>query len=171
MMDRLVCADGGNPDPSTTHGKDALRAKQIELDGWSYPKHLARRAFAVVAHGDAAGTGGTPAESRGLLTDMGLVQAGTSGVIDTFIGYYQPYATSHDDLDETPELFEEVRNAARSLMSLVSQIRSGAWRAPDEGCTTRARSSRAHSVSAAISSSARISMCDTFTRGSPGAGA
>jgi len=133
MMDRLVCADGGNPDPSTTHGKDALRAKQIELDGWSYPKHLARRAFAVVAHGDAAGPEGLRRNLVDWLTDMGLVQAGTSGVIDTFIGYYQPYATSHDDLDETPDLFEEVRNAARSLMSLVSQIRSGAWRAPDEG--------------------------------------
>ena len=22
MIDRLVCADGGNPDPTTTHGKD-----------------------------------------------------------------------------------------------------------------------------------------------------
>ena len=23
MMDRLVCADGGNPDPTSTHGKEA----------------------------------------------------------------------------------------------------------------------------------------------------
>jgi hypothetical protein len=27
MMDRLVCADGGNPDPTTTHGKDPKAAK------------------------------------------------------------------------------------------------------------------------------------------------
>ena len=27
MMDRLVCADGGNPDPTTTHGKEAAKAK------------------------------------------------------------------------------------------------------------------------------------------------
>jgi multimeric flavodoxin WrbA len=40
MIDRLVCADGGNPDPTITQGKDAAMAKQLELDGWSYPKHF-----------------------------------------------------------------------------------------------------------------------------------
>ncbi|WP_454841955.1 NAD(P)H-dependent oxidoreductase [Pseudomonas hormoni] len=39
MIDRLVRADGGNPAPTTTQGKDAAMAKQLELDGWSYPKH------------------------------------------------------------------------------------------------------------------------------------
>jgi multimeric flavodoxin WrbA len=34
MMDRLVCADGGNPDPTLTHGKDAEKAKAEELKGW-----------------------------------------------------------------------------------------------------------------------------------------
>ena len=37
MIDRLVCADGGNPDPTSTHGKDAARAKEIELDGLALP--------------------------------------------------------------------------------------------------------------------------------------
>ena len=55
MMDRLVCADGGNPDPTRTHGKDAKRAQEIELEGWDYPRHLAGRFFAVVVHGDAEG--------------------------------------------------------------------------------------------------------------------
>jgi hypothetical protein len=50
-----------------------------------------------------------------------------------FIGYYQPYATSHEDLDRLPEIFEEVRNAVRSLATQVTQIRTGAWHAPDEG--------------------------------------
>ena len=43
MMDRLVCADGGNPDPSSTHGKKAAEAKALELNGWPYPRHLAGR--------------------------------------------------------------------------------------------------------------------------------
>ena len=55
MIDRLVCADGGNPDPTSTHGKDALAAKKIELDGRSYPRHLSGRRFACVVHGDAEG--------------------------------------------------------------------------------------------------------------------
>jgi len=55
MIDRLVCADGGNPDPTTTRGKDPAAAKTLELAGWPYPRHLAGRAFAVVAHGDSQG--------------------------------------------------------------------------------------------------------------------
>ena len=43
MIDRLVCADGGNPDPTTANGKNAEKAKVIELAGWEYPKHLAGR--------------------------------------------------------------------------------------------------------------------------------
>src|SRR2546423_8901540 len=55
MIDRLVCADGGNPDPTSTGGKDAKRAKELELAGWPYPRHLAGRVYAVVVHGDAIG--------------------------------------------------------------------------------------------------------------------
>src|SRR6187402_2960327 len=55
MIDRLVCADGGNPDPTTTGGKDPEKAKALELGGWSYPRHLAGRVFSVVVHGDTVG--------------------------------------------------------------------------------------------------------------------
>lgn len=58
MMDRLVCADGGNPDPTSTHGKNAAEAKAIELAGWDYPKHLAGRTYGLVVHGDVAGIEG-----------------------------------------------------------------------------------------------------------------
>jgi multimeric flavodoxin WrbA len=51
MIDRMVSADGGNPDPTTTNGKDASAAKRLESKGWAYPKHLAGRAFGVVVHG------------------------------------------------------------------------------------------------------------------------
>ena len=133
MMDRLVCADGGNPDPTTTQGKDPALAKQIELKGWHYPKHLAGRAFAVVAHGDAAGPEGLRRILTDWLTDMELIQAGDSAVIDTWIGWYKPYATSHQELDKDPAVFAEVRNAALSLANMVKQIRRGTYRAPDRG--------------------------------------
>src|SRR3954462_9036036 len=55
MIDRLVCADGGNSDPTSTSGKDAKKAKELELAGWPYPKHLAGRVYGVVVHGDVAG--------------------------------------------------------------------------------------------------------------------
>jgi multimeric flavodoxin WrbA len=52
MMDRLVCADGGDPDPSSTPGKKADEAKALELSGWPYPRDLAGRLFSAVVHGD-----------------------------------------------------------------------------------------------------------------------
>jgi multimeric flavodoxin WrbA len=133
MIDRLVCADGGNPDPTSTGGKDPQRAKQLELDGWPYPRHLAGRAFAVVAHGDSQGHEGVREALVEWLSSIGMHQAGTSAAVDTLIGYWEPYATSHDKLDAMPDVFALVENAAKSLVNLVRAIRSGAYRAPDEG--------------------------------------
>ena len=131
MIDRLVCADGGNPDPTSTGGKDPLRAKELELKGWHYPRHLAGRAFSVVVHGDAAGVEGL---RRGLcdwLTDMGLVQAGAQAALGRYVGYFAPYATSHDDLDADEDFHAEVRNATKSLANKVREIRAGKCPAPD----------------------------------------
>ena len=135
MIDRLVCADGGNPDYTSTGGKDPAKAKALELegDGWSYPKHLAGRAFAVVAHGDAAGPENLRRMLVDWLTDIGMIQAGPLAALDTWIGWYQPYATSHDDLDNDTALFTQIEQAARSLTTMCAQIRSGAYRAPDAG--------------------------------------
>ena len=113
MIDRLVCADGGNPDPTTTRGKDPARAKALELAGWDYPKHLAGRAFAVVVHGDAAGVGNVRARALRLAhRRWSSCQAGPSAALGRYLGYYEPYATSHDDLDRDRALQAEVRNAA-----------------------------------------------------------
>ena len=131
MIDRLVCADGGNPDLTSTHGKDPARAKAIELAGWPYPRHLAGRAFAVVVHADAAGAENLRRMLADWLSDIGLIQAGPSSVIDRYVGYYRPYATSHADLDTDADVFEEVRNAARSLGEMVRMIRAGEYRPPD----------------------------------------
>jgi multimeric flavodoxin WrbA len=133
MMDRLVCADGGNPDPTTTGGKDPAAAKALELAGWPYPRHLAGRAFAVVAHGDSQGHEGVREALTAWLTSIGMIQAGACATVDTLIGYWEPYATSHDKLDSQPEIFTLVENAAQSLANMVRAMRSGAYRAPDAG--------------------------------------
>lgn len=132
MIDRLVCADGGNPDPTSTGGKDPARAKALELAGWDYPKHLAGRAFSVVVHGDAAGAENLRRMLCDWLTDMELIQAGPRAVLDRYVGYYRPYATSHDDLDLDRALASEVRNAAASLVETVRAIRAGRWTRPDK---------------------------------------
>jgi multimeric flavodoxin WrbA len=125
MMDRLVCADGGNPDPTRTHGKDATKAKQIELDGWDYPRHLAGRLFGVVVHGDVEGVENVRRSIVDWLCFMHLCPAGPSAELDRYIGYWKPYATSHEELDKDHDIQEEVRNAARTLLKAVQEQRSG----------------------------------------------
>jgi multimeric flavodoxin WrbA len=125
MMDRLVCADGGNPDQTSTHGKNPEEAKALELKGWSYPRHLAGRAFSVIVHGDAEGAESVRRALHDWLSDMKLIPAGESAVIDRYIGYYKPYATSHDDLDRDKAIFEETRNAARALITAMADLRAG----------------------------------------------
>jgi multimeric flavodoxin WrbA len=133
MIDRLVCADGGNPDPTSTGGKDPLKAKQLELQGWPYPRHLAGRVFAVVVHGDAAGTENLRRILCDWLQDIGLLPSGHLSQIDRYVGYLAPYATSHDDLDRDKDLQEDVRNAARALVRAVKDRRSGKLEPGDRG--------------------------------------
>jgi multimeric flavodoxin WrbA len=119
MMDRLVCADGGNPDPTRTQGKNVELAKQIELKGWDYPRHLEGRLFSVVVHGDVEGAENVRRSISDWLRFMHLYPAGPAAELDRYIGYWKPYATSHADLDADTALQEEVRNAARTLLDGV----------------------------------------------------
>ncbi len=133
MIDRLVCADGGNPDPTSTHGKRATEAKQIELQGWHYPRHLAGRVFSVVVHGDSAGVEDAQQALTTWLDDMGLIAAGHQSQLNTYIDYKGTYATSHEHLDRDTGFVEEVRNAARALVHGVTMMRAGNLMQPDDG--------------------------------------
>jgi multimeric flavodoxin WrbA len=119
MIDRLVCADGGNPDPTSTQGKKPKLAKELELKGWPYPRHLAGRFFGLVVHGDTAGVETLRRMLADWLTSMDLVSAGHFAEIDRYIGYYEPYATSHAALDKDDAIFEEARDAARALVEAI----------------------------------------------------
>ncbi|MGV3741442.1 MAG: flavodoxin family protein [Burkholderiaceae bacterium] len=133
MIDRLVCADGGNPDPTTTSGKDAEKAKALELNKWSYPKHLAGRAYGLVVHGDVAGAEGSRRALSDWLDWMGLVDSGALAKLERYIGYYDSYALSHETLDRDLAVQEEVRNVARAVTQAVSELRQGRLSRPDSG--------------------------------------
>jgi multimeric flavodoxin WrbA len=131
MIDRLVCADGGNPDPTTTHGKKAAEAKALEHAGWDYPKHLAGRAYGLVVHGDVAGIEGLRRDLADWLDWMGLIGAGQQSALDRYVGYYESYADSHAVLDEDQKFQQEVRNVARAVAVAVAQLRAGRLSDPD----------------------------------------
>ena len=110
---------------------DVIVEVMPELAGWDYPRHLAGRAFALVVHGDAEGVDGL---RRGLfdwLSALQLIPAGASASVGRYVGFYEPYATSHRALDTDAGFQEEVRNAARSLVNTVRAIRSGRLVPPD----------------------------------------
>jgi len=131
MIDRLVCADGGNPDPTSTSGKNAEKAKALEA-GWSYPKHLAGRAYGLVVHGDVAGIETTRRNLSDWLDWMGLIDAGQKSRLDRYIGYYESYADSHATLDHDTAVQEEVRNVARSVAIAVADLRAHRLSIPDD---------------------------------------
>src|SRR5262245_14437483 len=132
MMDRLVCADGGNPDPTRTQGKNAELAKEIELEGWDYPRHLAGRLFSVIVHGDVEGAENVRRSISDWLRFMHLYPAGPSAELDRYIGYWKPYATSHAELDADTAIQEEVRNAALTLLEAVRGKLDGTFVAAGE---------------------------------------
>jgi multimeric flavodoxin WrbA len=125
MMDRLVCADGGNADPTATSGKNAGKAKALEMAGWDYPQHLAGRAYGLIVHGDVAGVEGSRRALSDWLDWMGFIDAGVQARLDRMIGYYQPYANSHEALDQDEAVQEESRNVARAVAKAVTELRAG----------------------------------------------
>jgi multimeric flavodoxin WrbA len=125
MIDRLVCADGGNPDPTRTHGKKAAEAKRIEAEGWDYPQHLAGRTYGVVVHGDVAGIEQQHHALCDWLDWMGLVDAGAASRLARYVGYYEPYYNSHETLDRDTALQAEVRNVALAVAQAVVLLRQG----------------------------------------------
>jgi len=125
MMDRLVCADGGNPDPSLTQGKDARKAKALEMAGWPYPKHLDGRVFSVIVHGDVEGAENVRRSLSDWLRFMDLVPAGVNAELDRYIGYWQEYATSHEAFDADLAMQGEVVNAAKTLAQAAHANHAG----------------------------------------------
>src|SRR5688500_7508037 len=99
--------------------------RYVERTGWHYPRHLAGRVFAVVVHGDTVGAETLRRSLTDWLTDMKLLPALPQGGIDRYIGYYEPYATSHHALDKDIAIQQEVRQTAKRVVEAVALARAG----------------------------------------------
>jgi hypothetical protein len=58
-------------------------------------------------------------------SDMHLVLAGSKAEVDGYVGYYEPYATSHEALDRDLAFQAELKNAALTLAEAVEARRAG----------------------------------------------
>jgi len=103
------------------------------LKGWPYPRHLAGRHFGVVTHGDSIGAETLRRSLVDWLTDMSLISAGGMAETDGYIGYMEPYATSHEALDKNKAFQEEVRNVARALARAITLHREGRYEDAGKG--------------------------------------
>jgi hypothetical protein len=63
---------------------------------------------------------------------MSLISAGRTAEVDGYIGYMEPYATSHEALDHDEDFQQRTRNAARALGNAVNLSRAGKYQRPDE---------------------------------------
>lgn len=59
------------------------------------------------------------------------MDAGSRARLDRYIGYFEPYALSHDALDADLAVQEEVRNVARAVAGAVRELRAGRLSGPD----------------------------------------
>jgi hypothetical protein len=76
-------------------------------------------------HGDVAGIEGARRSLCDWLDWMGFLDAGVLARLDRYIGYYEPYANSHEALDRDEDLQEETRNVARAVAQAVVELRVG----------------------------------------------
>ena len=123
-------------------GKKPAKAKALELEGWAYPQASRRarvwrrRARRRRRHRRHCG-----ARCRDWLDWMGLIDAGANARLDRYIGYYEPYATSHEALDRDTGLQEEVRNVARALVTPSESCVPAGCRIQAANCARRGRNS------------------------------
>ncbi|MFC4863121.1 hypothetical protein SA496_11590 [Pseudomonas sp. JS3066] len=76
-------------------------------------------------------------EARRALSDwldwMGFVDAGIHARLEPYIGYFKPYATSHEELDNDLALQQEVRMVAQAVMRTAAEARAGNLACPRRG--------------------------------------
>lgn len=143
MMDRMVCLDGANPDPTTTMTddkksvKDVEKAKNLErgpAEGgksiWDYKsgKLMAGRIYSVFVHGDAEGADLVYASLTKTLEWYGYL--GTDST-STYIGHYEPYSDSHEHLDDNEKVWDTVGFQAKELAQAVKTAKKKGMPKPE----------------------------------------
>lgn len=139
MIDRMVCLDGANWDPTTTltppspehpgeYGgvKNVEKAKKLERgpkeggeSQWDYlaGKVLAGRVFNVLVHGDISGVDLVLEALTETLRWFGMIEAPQSS--SGYIGYDDTYADSHKHLDDDGAVWAQLEVQVEALTDAV----------------------------------------------------
>ena len=143
MVDRMVCLDGANPDPTTTMNeaedsvKDVEKARELERGAepggsiWDYKsnKVMAGRLFGLYVHGDAEGADLVKEAISETLKWFGYIE--TPGSTSSgYIGLNKPYADNQMHLDEAKDVWEINDFQARQLVEAVKYAREKGMPSP-----------------------------------------
>jgi len=113
----------GNPEPTSTHGKKPDEAKALELKGWPYRAISKAGISASLVTCDSVGAETLRRSLVDWLTDMSLISAGPGmSEADGYIGYMEPYATSHQRSTRTTRSRRTCATFARALGKAVKRI-------------------------------------------------
>ncbi len=93
---------------------------------------MAGRYFGLIVHGDSVGAETLRRSLSDWLTDMSLISVGRTGEADGYVGYMEPYATSHQALDRDKAFQEQALNVARVLGNAVKLSRAAKLQDPAE---------------------------------------
>ena len=121
MIDRLVCGDGGNPDPSSTHGKKAEEAKELEQKGWEpgraglWPDGARRRG----RHR------GFAAQLERLAGLDGPDRLGTAGAARSFHRLLRALRDQPRGAGSRRPVQQEARNVALAVAHAAKELRTG----------------------------------------------
>jgi hypothetical protein len=125
------------PDPTTTRGKGVKEAKELELAGWNYPRHLAGRVFAVVVHGDAVGAETLRRSLSDWLCDMKLLPAMRQGRDRSLHRLLRAVCDESRRARRRHCMQQEVRNAAKAVVEAVALNRAGRFPQPESDIDPR----------------------------------
>jgi len=133
MIDRLVCADGGNPDRPRPTASIRTKPRRSSLAAGIIQNISPAGCSPSVVHGDSVGAETLRRSLSDWLTDMELISAGTMPRRTAIIGYEKPYATSHQELDADEAFQQDVRSAATTLARAIAlqsgrRHSTGRWR-------------------------------------------
>jgi len=130
LLDRLVCADGGNPDPDITGFKNKEACKELERSG-KYPivKHLGGRSVGFFVHGDYGGQSTVLNSLVLTFSAMGFEIAGPTSVSEYMIapesGYYADNLKVLADSKAMENIQERVHRMAVAVLKKAVLLRTG----------------------------------------------
>ena len=124
MIDRLVCADGGNPDPTLDRRQKSRARQRSRAQRMALPAPSRRPALFHRRARRRRRRGNPQANSHGLVDGHGPYCAGNAALVDGYVGYYRPMRPATTIWIKT-KIFTKKCEMPRAVWSMLSSSSPG----------------------------------------------